>query len=188
MVLPSQMGALFARLFSAFKKPKRILMLGLDGAGKTTMLYRLQGEMVSTQPTIGFNVECVKFENVTLNVWDIGGQSKIRPLWRHYFEGAEGLIFVVDSSDHARIPEAAEELQKLLDDPGIEDAVVLILANKQDVAGAQTPQDLLGKLGLEQYQQRVWNMHATHATSEDGLYDALEWLVDKLEPHRRKQR
>eukprot|EP00124_Ichthyophonus_hoferi_P005685 Ihof_evm2s900 gene=Ihof_evmTU2s900 len=125
------MGSMFVRLFSSLKKPRRILMLGLDGSGKTTILCLLQGKEASMQPTIGFNVECLNFNNVRLNVWDLGGQSKIRPLWVHYFEGAEGLIFVVDSSDPMRIIEAAEELHKLMNDAGISDAIVAILANKQ---------------------------------------------------------
>lgn len=75
-------------------------MLGLDAAGKTTILYKLKlNDSVSTIPTVGFNVECVSYKNVKFNVWDVGGQDKIRPLWRHYYTGTQGLIFVVDSAD-----------------------------------------------------------------------------------------
>ena len=74
--------------------------VGLDAAGKTTILYKLKlGEVVTTIPTIGFNVETVHYKNITFTVWDVGGQDKIRPLWRHYYEDAQGLIFVVDSTN-----------------------------------------------------------------------------------------
>uniref|UniRef100_F1LB88 ADP-ribosylation factor 1-like 2 n=1 Tax=Ascaris suum TaxID=6253 RepID=F1LB88_ASCSU len=104
---------LFGRLFG--KKQVRILMVGLDAAGKTTILYKLKlGEIVTTIPTIGFNVETVEYKNISFTVWDVGGQDKIRPLWRHYFQNTQGLIFVVDSNDRERVEESREELHKML--------------------------------------------------------------------------
>ncbi|XP_023384660.1 ADP-ribosylation factor 5 isoform X2 [Pteropus vampyrus] len=105
-------SALFSRIFG--KKQMRILMVGLDAAGKTTILYKLKlGEIVTTIPTIGFNVETVEYKNICFTVWDVGGQDKIRPLWRHYFQNTQGLIFVVDSNDRERVQESADELQKM---------------------------------------------------------------------------
>merc|ERR1719382_1099425 len=99
------------------KQEMRILMVGLDAAGKTTVLYKLKlGEVVTTIPTVGFNVETVEYRNLAFNVWDVGGQDKIRPLWRHYYQGTNGLIFVVDSNDRERIGEAREELSTMLGD------------------------------------------------------------------------
>merc|ERR1719262_169739 len=101
----------------------RILMVGLDAAGKTTVLYNLKlGEVVTTIPTIGFNVETVEYKNLKFNVWDVGGQDKIRKLWRHYYQGTQGLIFVIDSSDRDRIEDAREELSKMLADEEMQDA------------------------------------------------------------------
>uniref|UniRef100_A0A8C7FA84 ARF GTPase 5 n=2 Tax=Oncorhynchus TaxID=8016 RepID=A0A8C7FA84_ONCKI len=95
-------SSVFTRLFG--KKQMRILMVGLDAAGKTTILYKLKlGEIVTTIPTIGFNVETVEYKNICFTVWDVGGQDKIRPLWRHYFQNTQGLIFVVDSNDRERV-------------------------------------------------------------------------------------
>ncbi|XP_030741142.2 ADP-ribosylation factor 5 [Echinops telfairi] len=89
--------------------------VGLDAAGKTTILYKLKlGEIVTTIPTIGFNVETVEYKNICFTVWDVGGQDKIRPLWRHYFQNTQGLIFVVDSNDRERVQESADELQKMV--------------------------------------------------------------------------
>lgn len=130
------MGMSFSRIFASFlgKKEMRILMVGLDAAGKTTILYKLKlGEIVTTIPTIGFNVETVEYGNIQFTVWDVGGQDKIRPLWRHYFQNTQGIIFVVDSNDRDRIIEAREELQRMLNEDELRNAVLLIFANKQDL-------------------------------------------------------
>merc|ERR1712070_100017 len=114
----SKMGGIFAKVLDRIvsKQAKKMVMGGLDAAGKTTVLYNLKlGEVVTTIPTIGFNVENLEYKNIRFTVWDIGGQDKIRKLWRYYYEGNQGLIFVVDSSDRDRIDIAREELQKTLD-------------------------------------------------------------------------
>ncbi|XDV46109.1 hypothetical protein PO909_014060 [Leuciscus waleckii] len=128
------MGNIFGNLLKSLigKKEMRILMVGLDAAGKTTILYKLKlGEIVTTIPTIGFNVETVEYKNISFTVWDVGGQDKIRPLWRHYFQNTQGLIFVVDSNDRERVNEAREELMRMLAEDELRDAVLLIFANKQ---------------------------------------------------------
>merc|ERR1712032_14615 len=108
-------GSLWQRLVG--KTDMGILMVGLDAAGKTTILYKFKlGEVVTTIPTVGFNVESVEYKNISFTVWDIGGQDKIRKLWRYYYQGTNGLIFVVDSSDRERIDIAQEELAKTLDE------------------------------------------------------------------------
>ena len=67
-------------LITGVKKKDVFLMVGLDAAGKTTILYKLKlGEVVTTIPTIGFNVEQVDYKNISFTVWDVGGQDKIRP-------------------------------------------------------------------------------------------------------------
>jgi Arf/Sar family protein len=120
------MGKTLSKLWDKFSqcKESRILMLGLDAAGKTTILYKFKlGEVVSTIPTIGFNVETVRYKNIVFNMWDIGGQEKIRPLWRHYYQNTDAIIFVVDSCDKERMFDSNRykcnvkyELQQLLND------------------------------------------------------------------------
>lgn len=83
--------------------------------------------------TAGFNVETVEYKNIQFTVWDVGGQDKIRPLWRHYFQNTQGIIFVVDSNDRDRIVEAREELQRMLNEDELRDAILLVFANKQDL-------------------------------------------------------
>lgn len=137
-------------------------MLGLDAAGKTSqsfppifypsssplhvltllssiaILYKLKlNQPVTTIPTVGFNVETVTYKNVKFNVWDVGGQDKIRPLWRHYFSGTQGLIFVIDSNDRDRIDEARQELHRIIQDREMKDCLLLVFANKQDLQGGE---------------------------------------------------
>jgi len=81
----------------------------------------------------GFNVETVEYKNIQFTVWDVGGQDKIRPLWRHYFQNTQGIIFVVDSNDRDRVAEAREELQRMLNEDELRDALLLVFANKQDL-------------------------------------------------------
>merc|ERR1712136_617997 len=171
-------SSLFNRLFA--KKQMRILMVGLDAAGKTTILYKLKlGEIVTTIPTIGFNVETVEYKNISFTVWDVGGQDKIRPLWRHYYQNTQGLIFVVDSSDRERIQESHDELHKMLNEDELRDAIVLVFANKQDLPNALSVTELTEKLGLNQL-RRKWYVQAACATQGTGLYEGLDWLSAEL--------
>ena len=166
----------------------KILMLGIDGAGKTTILYKLKlNETVATIPTIGFNVESVQpVKNVTFTVWDVGGQDKIRPLWRHYFQGCEGLIFVVDSADRERVGEAREELSWILDSDEMVEVPVVVLANKQDLPQAYTSADLATKLGLTQVGDRKWHVQGTCAVSGQGIYEAMSELSSLVKEFQTK--
>merc|ERR1719316_1757917 len=152
------MGISFSQVWTRFfisKKEQRILMVGLDAAGKTTVLYKLKlGEVVTTIPTIGFNVETVEYKNIRFTVWDIGGQDKIRKLWRHYYLGTNGVIFVVDSCDRDRIQDARDELWKLLGDDELRDAALLVLANKQDLPNAMAAAEVSKHLGLAELRNR----------------------------------
>ena len=176
----TNMGGVFGRLFNT-KREMRILMVGLDAAGKTTILYKLKlGEIVTTIPTIGFNVETVEYKKINFTVWDVGGQDKIRPLWRHYYQNTQGLIFVVDSNDKDRIVEANEELQKMLREDELRDATLLVFANKQDLPNAMSVSEITDKLGLHSLGSRKWYIQATCATTGDGLYEGLDWLSTAL--------
>lgn len=156
-------------------------MVGLDAAGKTTILYKLKlGEIVTTIPTIGFNVETVEYQNISFTVWDVGGQDKIRPLWRHYFTNTQGLIFVVDSNDRERLPEAAAELNKMSNEDELKDSVILVFANKQDLPNACSCSEITEKLGLVNMRGRKWYVQRTCATQGTGLYEGLDWLSNEL--------
>jgi small GTP-binding protein len=175
------MGSWLSRLFQGFQEQKRIVMVGLDAAGKTTILYKLKmGEQVSTIPTIGFNVEAIQYKNVCFTVWDMGGQSKIRPLWKHYYTGAHAVIFVVDSNDKDRVEEACEELQMLLREDELKDALVLVFANKQDLPNALTVAEVTDALKLQNVRRHLWKVQPSNAVTGMGLYEGLDWLSQKL--------
>ena len=153
-------------------------MLGLDSAGKTTILCKLKsGQEVTTIPTVGFNVETVSYKNVKFNVWDVGGQDNIRPLWRHYYTGTQGLIFVVDCADKDRVEEARQELHRIINGRAMKDAIILIFANKQDLPDALNPPEVQEKLGMTQIRDRNWFVQPSCAITGDGLYKGLTWLT-----------
>jgi ADP-ribosylation factor protein 6 len=145
-----------------------------DTIPRPAILYKLKlNQDVTTIPTVGFNVETVTYKNVKFNVWDVGGQDKIRPLWRHYFSGTQGLIFVIDSNDRARIDEARQELHRIILDREMKEALLLVFANKQDIPGAMTPTEVTEKLRLTQLKERMWYVVPSCATTGEGLFEGL---------------
>merc|ERR1712232_803087 len=128
----------------------------------------------------GFNVEEVEYKNISFTVWDIGGQDKIRKLWRYYYQGTDGAIFVVDSSDRDRIEDAREELFKMLQEDEMRDAVILVFANKQDLPNSMSAAEVQEKLGLNNMRNRQWYIQSACATTGDGLYEGLDWMSQTL--------
>jgi len=178
-----KMGQVLSDLYNSFfgKRDVRILMVGLDAAGKTTILYKLKmGEVVATVPTIGFNVETVEYKNIKFTVWDVGGQDKLRPLWRHYYNNTNGVIFVVDSNDKDRVNKAHDELHKMMAEEEMARACVLVFANKQDLPNAMTLSELTEKLQPSKFGSRAWFVQGCCATSGEGLYEGLDWLSKNI--------
>ncbi|KAM8754246.1 ADP-ribosylation factor 4-like [Acanthopagrus schlegelii] len=172
------MGGIISQIFSRFasKIPVKIFMGGLDAAGKTTLLYRLKlAEVVTTIPTIGFNVETVEYKNISFTFWDIG----IRPVWKHYYTNTQGLIFVVDSNDPERIKEAADELHRMLGEDELRGVALLVFANKQDLPRAMSVSDITEALCLSGVSQ-PWFVQASCAVSGTGLAEGLDWLSDQI--------
>jgi len=188
------MGFMLSKLSQALSEfgttQARILLLGLDAAGKTTILYKLKlDETVNTIPTIGFNVEQVTpVKGVTFTMWDVGGQEKVRALWRHYYEGTEGLVFVVDSSDVARVPEARQELFNILTDEGMDTGVpTVILANKQDLPNALKSHELVESLGLGELRTNPWYIQEMCAVTGDGLYEGIHRMAEMVKTYKKSK-
>eukprot|EP00574_Skeletonema_japonicum_P010200 CAMPEP_0201728142 /NCGR_PEP_ID=MMETSP0593-20130828/14856_1 /ASSEMBLY_ACC=CAM_ASM_000672 /TAXON_ID=267983 /ORGANISM="Skeletonema japonicum, Strain CCMP2506" /LENGTH=187 /DNA_ID=CAMNT_0048220161 /DNA_START=182 /DNA_END=745 /DNA_ORIENTATION=- len=177
-------------LLSILKKVKekekevRILILGLDNAGKTTILRKFCGESVDTiEPTLGFNIKTLEHKNYQLNVWDVGGQKTIRAYWRNYFERTDGLIWVVDSADRARLEVCKTELGNLLAQEKLAGASLLIFANKQDVQGALNADEIAVALGLKDnatFENRHWSIRGCSAMTGEGLVEGMDWMVDDV--------
>eukprot|EP00826_Nyctotherus_ovalis_P011021 TRINITY_DN12876_c0_g2_i7.p1 TRINITY_DN12876_c0_g2~~TRINITY_DN12876_c0_g2_i7.p1 ORF type:complete len:268 (-),score=55.21 TRINITY_DN12876_c0_g2_i7:107-910(-) len=130
------------------KKLAKVLFLGIDQSGKTTLLYRLKlDEVVTTIPTIGFNVETITIGNVEFTIWDIGGSNRIRSLWPHYYDTTGILAFFVNSHDTDSIEASREELQKIKDDAALQGARFVIVATKADLQGTMETQEIRQRLG-----------------------------------------
>lgn len=159
----------------------RVLILGLDNAGKTSILYRLQlGNPVSTSPTVGFNLEKLTYKNITFEVWDLGGQTGIRPYWRCYFTDTDAIIYVVDSTDRDRMGVAKHELYALLDEDELRKSLLLIFANKQDLPEACSEAEIAQHLGVSSIMNRTWTIVKSSAKTGDGLIEGMDWLVEQL--------
>ncbi|KAK4488412.1 hypothetical protein RD792_004175, partial [Penstemon davidsonii] len=148
------------------KREMRILMVGLDASGKTTILYKLKlGEILTTIPTIGFNLETVEYKNVSFTVWDVGGQDK---------------VLESNPEKMERVSEARDELHRMLNEDELRYATLLVFANKQDLPNAMNVSEITDKLGLHSLRQRPWYIQSTCATSGQGLYEGLDWLSSNI--------
>jgi small GTP-binding protein len=181
--MPSQIRTMLTKLFGS--PQYRVLILGLDASGKTTILYRLKlNEIVQTIATIGFNVETVVYNKTSLTIWDVGGCDKIRPLIRHYFQNTQAFIFVVDSNDRERLAEATDELWRALNAEELINAPVLIFLNKMDIHGGLKQNDIIQQMRLNDIRNRQWFLQPCTAPTGDGLYEGLDWLTSALKsPH-----
>jgi len=160
------------------EKEARILMLGLDNAGKTTILKKMSEEDISNiMPTQGFNIKSIVNEGFKLNVWDIGGQKTIRPYWSNYFESSDALVYVIDSSDTRRLEESGQELRELLAEDKLGGVPLLVFANKQDLLQATPAEQISEKLSLSAIRDRTWTIQACSAKDGSGLEEGMGWLV-----------
>ncbi|KAL0223035.1 hypothetical protein P9112_002425 [Eukaryota sp. TZLM1-RC] len=163
------------------EKELRILLLGLDNAGKTTILSRLADDDIThIMPTQGFNIKSIAKDNFRLNMWDIGGQKAIRGYWKNYCENTDGLIFVVDSSDRRRLDECAHELSFLLDEEHLHQVPTLVFANKQDLSHAAPASQIADTLGLHTIKTRAWHIEACSAKEGSGLESGINWLLNVI--------
>ncbi|KAG0448614.1 hypothetical protein HPP92_027762 [Vanilla planifolia] len=164
------------------EKEMRILMVGLDNSGKTTIVLKINGEDTSIiSPTLGFNIKTIKYQKYLLNIWDVGGQKTIRSYWRNYFEQTDGLVWVVDSSDIRRLDDCRMELVNLLKEERLSGASLLVLANKQDIQGALKPTEIAEVLNLSSTDKtRHWRIVGCSAYTGEGLFQGLDWLVQDI--------
>lgn len=180
--------------------------LSIEGAKLETWMRRMDhvvddvqiGEVVTTIPTIGFNVESVIYKNLNFNVWvslvsepmetvepslrcsftqDLGGQTSIRPYWRCYYANTAAVIFVIDSTDIERLGTASEELAAMLNEEELRDAALLVFANKQDQPGAKGAGEISEALQLGELRDRNWSIVACSAVDGRGINEGMDWLV-----------
>ncbi|KAJ3094858.1 phosphatidylserine decarboxylase 1 [Physocladia obscura] len=170
------------RKLKAREKEMRILILGLDNAGKTTILKCFNGEDTSQiSPTLGFNIKTLEHNGFKLNIWDVGGQKSIRSYWRNYFEQTDGLIWVVDSVDRPdRMEDCRRELAALLQEERLAGATLLIFANKQDLPSARTKEQIAEILNLPDIQTHHWHIESCSAVTGEHLLEGMNWIVGDI--------
>ncbi|XP_046374946.1 ADP-ribosylation factor-like protein 5B [Haliotis rubra] len=176
------MGILFSKLWSLFTNEEhKVIIVGLDNAGKTTILYQfLMNEVVHTSPTIGSNVEEVVWKNIHFLMWDIGGQETLRSAWNTYYTNTEFIIIVIDSTDRERLSLTKEELTKMMHHEDLRKTSVLVFANKQDIKGCMSAAEISQQLSLTSIKDHVWHIQGCCALTGEGLYQGLEWITNHL--------
>lgn len=177
------MGMIVSRLWYTMfpAKEYKIVVVGLDNAGKTTTLYKLHlGDVVSTQPTVGSNVEQVNYKNLRFEVWDLGGQERLRASWATYYRGTHALVMVVDSTDRQRLTIVRNELTQLLGHDDLQGAVILVFANKQDLKDSMSPAEISEGLSLHEIKKHDWHIQSCCALTGEGLWEGLGWIAQHM--------
>lgn len=192
--------ALYRRLCCKGPNPTRpnfsILCIGLEGCGKSSILAVLTSDdLHKVEPTIGFSIKAVLFEDCILEVKELGGGEKVRPYWERYFQVFQGIIFVVSSvSNEEDMALAKTELYKALQHSQLKALPLLVLANFCDVQGARTSQEMTEMLDLEKElgDTRVWQLHSCNIHNKDGLREIFQHfnkiLLDNLETEIEKRK
>ena len=173
------MGYIFSKLYSSLFGSNyfHILMLGLDAAGKTKILYKLkqEGPKISN-PIYGFYIEEINYENFHFLVWDVGSCADRRFIWKHFYNNINILLFVVDSNDKDRDEDAKEQFEKMLNEEELKHCPVLVLANKQDIKGAYSPEEIIEKFGMNEIKGRKWCVKGVSAETGQGIKEAIDWM------------
>lgn len=167
--------------FKKFGRDPNLLILGLDNAGKTTLLQNLTQEKVNTtEPTKGVNIKTIIQEGFSINVWDIGGQKDLRQYWSSYYDDADAILFVVDASDEERITECNEQLKELMNEEKLKKIPLLVFANKSDLKNVIEADEIMDKLELNGIVDRDWSLYACSALKGFGIMEGLKWLLEKV--------
>jgi len=178
------MGFILSKIIEFFTRSRnnfKILLLGMQNAGKTTILYRLSlGQLVKTTPTIGSNVEELIYENVKFQAWDLGGQESTRSVWDVYYMNTDGVIYVIDSQDENNYEESKNQFHKIIKNSALKNATILIYANKQDLPGAKSVEQIIKDYQLDNIKNHSWKIQSCSATRGEGLIEGLKWLSEQL--------
>ena len=178
------MGFILSKILEFFTKSRnnfKIIILGMQNAGKTTILYRLSlGTLVKTTPTIGSNVEELTYNNVKFQAWDLGGQESTRSVWDVYYMSTDAIVYVIDSKDDEYFEESKAQFHKLLAHPNLKNATILIFANKQDLPGAKTVNQLIQDYEFDKIKHHIWQIQSCSALKGEGLVTGIKWLSEQL--------
>ena len=178
------MGFILSKIIEFFSKSRnnfKIIILGIQNAGKTTILYQLSlGQLVKTTPTIGSNVEELTYNNVKFQAWDLGGQESTRSVWDVYYMNTDAVVYVIDSSEDEYLEESKSQFHKLIAHPTLKNATILIFANKQDLQGAKDMNKLIQEYEFFKIKEHIWHIQACSALKGEGLVTGIKWLSEQL--------
>lgn len=166
-------------------KEVRVLMLGLDNSGKTTIVRSLLGQDVrEVSPTMGFNIDTVEREGYTLNIWDVGGQQSLRPFWFNYFDRTDALIWVVDAVSLERLAESFAELDKILQEDRLIGSSLLVLVNKTDLLSnelevSRVVSQITELLGLRKLTNHEWRVFPVSAISGLNIEKLIDFIINE---------
>ena len=170
------------------QEPKRVLILGLDGSGKTTLIYLLKyKEVITTLPTVGFNIEELQIaKRLRVRLWDVGGHHKVRHLWTHYYMTTAGIIYMIDSSSKDRLKESKEEFYKILKHRDVKEHIpVLLFANKQEMEGALSVNEIIEFFELKEYVSNPWCMQECSTQKQEGVWKGMETFSEMVKQNKR---
>ena len=178
------MGFLLSKIIEFFTKSRnnfKIIILGMQNAGKTTILYRLSlGQLVKTTPTIGSNVEELTHNNVKFQAWDLGGQESTRSVWDVYYMSTDAVVYVIDSQDDENFEESKAQFHKVISHPNLKNTIILIFANKQDLQGAKDVNKLIEDYEFDKIKNHIWKIQSCSALKGEGLISGIKWLSEQL--------
>lgn len=189
----SLLYGLWKYLFS--KSEFHVLILGIDKAGKTTLLEKLKTLYSDIEglppdrivPTVGLNIGRVEAHKSKLIFWDLGGQLGLRTIWEKYYEEAHAVLYVVDSVSKTRFEDTKSTLEKVLRHPDLQGAPVLIFANKQDLAGAVNAEELSQFLDIKEQNGRLTRVQGISAYEGSGIQEGVLWLVENMRKTKRTE-
>ncbi|KAF5195170.1 Adp-ribosylation factor [Thalictrum thalictroides] len=170
-----------------------VLILGIDKAGKTTLLEKLKALYSNLEglppdrivPTVGLNIGRIEASKEKLVFWDLGGQVGLRTIWEKYYEEAHAVIYVIDAACPSRFEDSKSALEKILRHQDLLGAPLLIVANKQDLAGAVSAEELARYLDLKELDERLYMFEAVSTYDGTGIKDGVDWLVEVMERSKR---
>lgn len=171
------MGQVFSNIWQKVFTGKKanIILVGLDAAGKTTLLYKMRLGQIMNSQNVFFYYETLENSKLSITCWDVGGCDRRNP-FKQFYKNTQGIIFVVDSNDRDRIDQACFELETILKDDELSNAALLVFANKQDLSEAMTIAEIVEKLQLNKIQKRSWYAQGSCACNGEGLLEGFDWL------------
>lgn len=179
----------FDKLTTYLKSRKQleanVVVVGLNNSGKTSIVNHFKPEemkFTDTVPTVGFNVDKFRNQNVGFTAFDMSGQERYRDLWEHYYKDCNGIIFVIDSSDTLRLVVVKEELDLLLQHPDVANKKIPILffANKMDLRDSLSSVKIASGLNLDKIMDKPWHICASNAITGEGLQEGVEWFTQQI--------